>query len=54
MWVDMKPLNKMNAELGTKLMVYSTHIRLEHVDAAALVDGEEVSCCTRHRSRRLP
>lgn len=39
-----KPLNKLNAEVGTKLMVYTTHIRLEHVDAESLVEEEEVSC----------
>ncbi|GMK56020.1 hypothetical protein CspeluHIS016_0210760 [Cutaneotrichosporon spelunceum] len=38
-----KPLNKLNAEVGTKLMVYTTHIHLEHVDAASLVEGEEIT-----------
>jgi hypothetical protein len=39
-----KPLNKLNAEVGTKLMVYTTHIHLENADAASLAEGEEVSC----------
>lgn len=39
-----KPLNKLNAEVGTKLMVYTTHIHLENADAVSLAEGEEVSC----------
>ncbi|BEJ15454.1 hypothetical protein CspHIS471_0500590 [Cutaneotrichosporon sp. HIS471] len=38
-----KPLNKLNAGVGTKLMVYTTHIHLENVDAASLVEGEEIT-----------
>lgn len=49
-----KPLNKLNAEMGTKRLVYTTHIRLEHVDAASLVEGEEVSWACRLRSHRSP
>ncbi|KLT40464.1 Nucleotidylyl transferase [Cutaneotrichosporon oleaginosum] len=38
-----KPLNKLNAEVGTKLMVYTTHIFLEQVDVLSLVEGEEIT-----------
>lgn len=51
-WVGTKPLNKMNAEVGSKTMIYTTRIHIEHADAAALVEGEEVRRYTSQRSRR--